>query len=383
LFKLARTDLDKAKQFYITEYIPAHGQGINLSEAALTLATQDVLDLQMEVEDHAHYAQSVARIAIILFVLLGVGSGFFLTRAVRGIVHQWEHAAHINRNMLEYSLDVICSVDKAGRFIEVSSACQEVWGYSPEELRGRPVRDLLHSDDVEKTTDVATAIAMGIYVKDFENRCLCKDGSVVDMLWSAHWSDVEQSMFCVARDMTERKEVQEQLRTLAMFDGLTGLLNRTAIMECLFSEMERAKRGNLPLSVVLLDLDHFKQVNDVHGHAAGDAVLKEAAQRMKSSLRIYDQVGRYGGEEFLIVAPGCGKPGILSLAERVRHSIDSDSIPTRQGALDMSCSLGAACAAANEGTDALIARADAALYRAKANGRNRTELASECTASSV
>ena len=114
--------------------------------------------------------------------------------------------------MLEYSLDVICSVDKAGRFIEVSSACQEVWGYSPEELRGRPVRELLHSDDVEKTTDVATAIAMGIYVKDFENRCLCKDGSVVDMLWSAHWSDVEQSMFCVARDMTERKEVQEQLR---------------------------------------------------------------------------------------------------------------------------------------------------------------------------
>ena len=171
--------------------------------------------------------------------------------------------------------------------------------------------------------------------------------------------------------------LHETLRTQAMFDGLTGLLNRTAITACLASEMERAAREGQPLSVVILDLDHFKQVNDVHGHAAGDAVLKEAAQRMKNSMRGYDQVGRYGGEEFLIVAPGCAGPNRLALAERVRGSIGSEPIQTSHGPLNVTCSLGAAlaCVSPREGADALIARADAALYNAKASGRNRTKLA--------
>lgn len=173
--------------------------------------------------------------------------------------------------------------------------------------------------------------------------------------------------------------LHETLRTQAMFDGLTGLLNRTAIMACLAGEMERAIREGQPLSVVLLDLDHFKQVNDIHGHAAGDAVLKEAAQRMKSSMRGYDQVGRYGGEEFLIVAPGCSGPDNLTLAERVRGCIARAPVQTPQGPLNVTCSLGAALARVTprEGADALIARADAALYRAKANGRNRAEPAEE------
>jgi diguanylate cyclase (GGDEF)-like protein len=148
-------------------------------------------------------------------------------------------------------------------------------------------------------------------------------------------------------------------------------------MGCLESEMERASRESKPLSIVLLDLDHFKQVNDVHGHAAGDAVLEEAARRMKASMRGYDQVGRYGGEEFLIVAPGCGPQDSLTLAERVRGSIGSEAMQTPQGPLDVTCSLGVAvaCAAPRESAAELLGRADAALYRAKASGRNRTELA--------
>ncbi len=171
--------------------------------------------------------------------------------------------------------------------------------------------------------------------------------------------------------------LHEKLQTQAMFDGLTGLLNRTAITNCLASEMERAARAGLPLSVVLLDLDHFKRVNDVYGHAAGDAVLQEAAKRMKNSMRGYDQVGRYGGEEFLIVAPGCSANDGLTLAERVRLCIGDKRIETPQGALDVTCSLGVALAhnTPREGPDALIARADAALYRAKASGRNRAESA--------
>ncbi len=168
-----------------------------------------------------------------------------------------------------------------------------------------------------------------------------------------------------------------KLRTQAMFDGLTGLLNRTAIVNCLTSEMDRARRDAKPLSAVLLDLDHFKRVNDSYGHGAGDDVLREAARRLKNAMRGYDTVGRYGGEEFLIVAPGCSAADVLALAERVRQSIGERNVETGAESLPISCSLGAAVAWAEkkEEADALVARADAALYRAKEKGRNRTELA--------
>jgi diguanylate cyclase (GGDEF)-like protein/PAS domain S-box-containing protein len=279
--------------------------------------------------------------------------------------------------MLEYSRDVICSIDERGCFIDVSPSCQKVWGYSPSELRGRLFYELLHPEDLAKTTEIAHSIMSGIAVSDFENRYLCKDKTVVDMVWSARWSEVEESMFCVAHDMTVQKQVQEKLRTLAMYDGLTGLLNRTAIMDRLTSEMERGAREGQTLSIVLIDLDHFKQVNDIHGHAAGDIVLKEAALRMKNSMRGYDTVGRYGGEEFLIVAPGCGEQDCITLAERVRDSISKAPIQIDQSVLSMTCSLGAAIADTkpHERPDELVERADMALYRAKANGRNRVELA--------
>jgi two-component system cell cycle response regulator len=171
--------------------------------------------------------------------------------------------------------------------------------------------------------------------------------------------------------------LHDTLRSQARIDGMTGLMNRTAILECLGEELGRARRDNLPLSVVLLDLDHFKQVNDVHGHAAGDAVIQEAARRMKNTMRGYDQVGRYGGEEFLIVAPGCGLENCLNMAERVRESIAREPIETSEGPLPITCSLGAAVAlpSVREEANALIARADAALYCAKASGRNRAEFA--------
>ena len=377
LFRLATVDVSKAREFYVSRYLPSQQENIRLSEAALSLATQDVLELQEALETESSYSQLVARRAILLFLILGVGSGFILTRAVGAIARKSEHDAHANWNMLEYSRDIICSIDAEGRFVDISPACQKLWGYSPYELKGRLFQELLHPDDVAKTLEVARIIMSGIPMKDFENRYLCKDGSVVDMLWSAHWSGVEKSMFCVAHDITTRKEAQEKLRTLAMYDGLTGLLNRTAIGESLSSEMERAAREDKPLSVILLDLDHFKKVNDVHGHAAGDAVLKEAALRMKNSMRGYDKVGRYGGEEFLSVAPGCGGQDSVTLAERVRNSIAREPVQTPDGSLEVTCSLGAAVARVEprEGADTLIARADGALYRAKAAGRNRTELA--------
>lgn len=382
LLTLGKIDIAKARQLYITRYLPAQHENIRLSQTALTIATQHVIDLNEDIVSRAAVAQMVARRAILLFVLIGIGSGFFLTRSVAAIAQQAEQSAQANRNMLEYSQDVICSIDEAGRFIDVNPACLKVWGYTPEELKGFAFEKLIHPDDIERTNETARSIISGVAVKDFENRYLCKDGSVVDMLWSAHWSGIEKSMFCVARDVTERKAVQEKLRTQAMFDSLTGQMNRAAVIACLAQEIERSARELQPLSIVLIDLDHFKQVNDTHGHAAGDAVLKETAQRMKNSMRGYDKVGRYGGEEFLIVAPGCSSENVLTLAERVRHAIGNAPIDIGEKTLQMSCSLGAAVmpTVAKEGIDAFIARADEALYCAKANGRNRSELAPQTVA---
>jgi PAS domain S-box-containing protein len=123
-----------------------------------------------------------------------------------------EQAARANRNMMEYSQDIICSIDEAGRFMDVSPACRKIWGYSPDELRGRLYIELVHPEDVALTNEAARRIVSGQAARNFENRYRRQDGSDVHMLWSARWSDAEKSMFCVARDITERKRGEQELR---------------------------------------------------------------------------------------------------------------------------------------------------------------------------
>ena len=181
-------------------------------------------------------------------------------------------------------------------------------------------------------------------------------------------------------------EAQEVLRLQATQDPLTSLWNRGMIMELLGRELARAKRERSPLSVLMLDLDLFKIVNDTYGHMAGDLVLREAAQRMRGSVRAYDAVGRYGGEEFLIVSPGCPAVGAVNLAERIRKAIGQKPMNTSEALISITISVGVATAEyvdkratpnknLGEYTEAenLVRAADDALYRAKRWGRNRVE----------
>ena len=170
----------------------------------------------------------------------------------------------------------------------------------------------------------------------------------------------------------ERKKFEE----LATWDALTGVWNRRAIFELLSNELARAKRSGDTVSVIMADLDRFKQINDQYGHQAGDAVLQEAAKRMKAAVRISDGVGRYGGEEFLIILPGCDGAVALRRAEEIRKLVARDPVALDIGELDITCSLGVNWT--REGLDDpswLIKEADAALYRAKHEGRNRVEAA--------
>ena len=170
---------------------------------------------------------------------------------------------------------------------------------------------------------------------------------------------------------------REALRHQATHDSLTGAWNRTAIMDALRKELARASREGRSVAVVMADIDHFKRVNDTYGHRAGDAVLREVVRRMRACLRPYDDIGRYGGEEFMIVLGGNSTADAAAVAERVRAGIAQDPENTFEATIPVTISFGVASTDEGDAADveSLIQSADMALYRAKEHGRNRVEAA--------
>lgn len=167
---------------------------------------------------------------------------------------------------------------------------------------------------------------------------------------------------------------REDLRFQATHDALTGIWNRRAVFDLLQRELERATRSLSATGLLMLDLDHFKEVNDTYGHLAGDAVLREAAARVIQVVRSYDLVGLHGGEEFIVVLPGCDSNQVLQSAERVRAIIEATPIIVDRFAIRVTVSVGATSATSGTSQKELLGIADAALYQAKKAGRNRTVL---------
>lgn len=164
---------------------------------------------------------------------------------------------------------------------------------------------------------------------------------------------------------------REALRLQTMKDALTGLWNRTVFMEMFECELQRARRAGTQTGLLLLDLDHFKTINDTYGHLIGDIVLRETAERLRQNVRTYDFVGRFGGEEFLIGVPACDGGNLRKHAERIRSAVAAT--PVRVGTLEipLTLSIGAAVVPAeNPSAKTAMAVADAAMYRAKRAGRN-------------
>jgi diguanylate cyclase (GGDEF)-like protein len=198
--------------------------------------------------------------------------------------------------------------------------------------------------------------------------------------------------FAIARRHALERLVQERTRELedrnaslldaraalidqATHDSLTGILNRGAIYSVLEKEIQRAQREKEPLVAVMADVDHFKRINDLYGHQCGDRVLQEVTRRLRSAIRTYDSLGRYGGEEFLIVFPKLGRDESMARIQRICETIEAEPVTWNQISLKVTCSFGAARLERGSDLQALIQAADQALYEAKANGRNRVEFA--------
>jgi diguanylate cyclase (GGDEF)-like protein/PAS domain S-box-containing protein len=245
----------------------------------------------------------------------------------------------------------------------------------------------VHPDDRELYESLDAPIRRGEPV-DAQYRLIGFDGKVrwVEVHERArHAGDGRIVVDGVVSDITSRKETELALAAalrkadrIARVDGLTGAYNRRHVSEVLDAELARATRSGEPVGLLLLDLDHFKSVNDHHGHAGGDEVLREVTRRLAAAVRNYDTVGRWGGEEFVVIVPGMHDDDALrTAAEAVRGAIRRAPFALGDELVVVTGSVGAARAEDGQGGEELVAAADRALYTAKRRGRDRVELASE------
>ena len=237
-------------------------------------------------------------------------------------------------------------------------------------------RAAVHPDDRERFLSIVTDLSWAR--TEFDFRVVKAGGEVRNMFIRIHrTSDRDGGRlrdFGVILDITERKRLEENLRALAATDALTGVPNRRTFDSVGRREMERARRYAKPFTVIAIDIDYFKKVNDTYGHDIGDAVLKEVAKICAAQLRGTDVFARLGGEEFAALLPETDLKPALALAERLRVAIALQPIFTEKGPLVVTISLGVAEHASQDtGLDQIMKRADEALYAAKRNGRNRVE----------
>lgn len=287
-----------------------------------------------------------------------------------------------HRLLADNATDVIWTMNLEGRFTYVSPSVAKLRGYSAAEVMQQSIDQALTPESADIAlnglNDLVKAVQTGQPLPDFRSELEqpCKDGSTVwtEATVTAMYNAAGEfkGLLGITRDITERRQMQEALREQAIRDPLTGLFNRGYLDETLPRELHRCQRNGEPLAVAMLDLDHFKRFNDSHGHSAGDSVLRAVGDLLNRSLRGGDIACRYGGEELTVVMPGSSLTAAGVRLEKLRQALMELRVPCEEGELPaITVSIGVAAAESVEpNAAALLNRADAALYQAKARGRN-------------
>lgn len=278
-------------------------------------------------------------------------------------------------DVMDLMLDAVCVVDRNGHFVFVSAAFERIFGYAPAEVIGKSMIDFVFPDDHGKTLRTVDTLLAGEIKPHFENRWLHKSGRIIDVLWSARWSEQHQVRIAVAHDITERKQMEERLRHTAGHDSLTDLPNRALLIDRVQTALTRVRREKNHLSLLFIDIDGFKSVNDRYGHPVGDKLLQKIAQRLRTCVRESDTVGRLGGDEFLVCLTSIGLPdGVMAIAEKIRTEL-SQPFEFDGFQLHHTPSIGIAHSPQHgDDEQQLILRADQAMYRAKHAGGDRIEV---------
>ncbi len=267
---------------------------------------------------------------------------------------------------------------EGGSFLDCNQAAVAYFGYAREELLRKGFVDLLA--DQQPNNLSAQELAVEVFARAFtegralfECNCRVKDGGLrpVEVLLTPLPSEERQLVQAKIRDISVRKQLEARLARLATTDDLTGICNRRCIHEKTRMELARCRRYRTPLTLAMLDVDHFKRVNDSYGHAVGDEVLQAMVGEVQAVIRDTDLFGRVGGEEFAILFTDTPLDVAQRVCERIRLGIAAMTVDTAAGPLTLTVTIGLSGAAGDDTPDALFERADKALYRGKAGGRNQ------------
>jgi diguanylate cyclase (GGDEF)-like protein/PAS domain S-box-containing protein len=308
----------------------------------------------------------------LLFVVLGVALSWPIITRIRATEGALFESEERYRGIFECVDDIIYIVESDGTFFSISPSAERMLGWQPEEWIGRSFQFIVHPDDLPHMQELFIKALAGESLPVFQVRILTKTGSYLDSEVLAkpihHGESI--SILGVVRDITERKRKENEIHLLATTDSLTGIVNRREFTSLLENELARTQRYGTTLSLVMYDLDHFKQINDTHGHDAGDHVLRTVTDLVKNSIRGIDIDARWGGEEFMILMPQSDILAAANAAEKLRAVISShrfDKIGL------VTASFGVAEIASHDNIDSLFKRVDDALYKAKRKGRNCVE----------
>ncbi|QHF44423.1 diguanylate cyclase [Pseudomonas sp. S35] len=269
--------------------------------------------------------------------------------------------------LINLMLDTVFVVDSDNQIVFVSDACQALLGYRADELIGTLITRYMHPEDLARTRASIVRVMNGQPHVDFRNRYLRKDGSVVHILWAAFWSEEVGARIGVARDVTALTQAEEELRFLAHHDPLTALTNRSLFNDRLDRALQTAQVHNQRLALLFLDINDFKGINDMYGHAMGDRVLCVIARRLERCVRESDLVARMGGDEFTVLLTDI--PSQEAIAAKVAQilAVMAEPLSAEFGAVKMpSCSVGVALYPVDgKDADMLLSHADDDMYRIK------------------